>query len=184
MDRIDRAVLISTVDFAVERTHEAFERLVDTPDFVVTIGSWLGIVEELTAQAIYEGAQEPQRIPRGEASLMIEALGDSDTRHAAQAMIRRAIPFTDERRPYWPEIEKLVKDHRNIRPPTLVIWGARDETFSSSMGYRLAAQIPDAWLHVLPRRMHQLPNEAPHECARLIREFVARAGKGRPRVVD
>ena len=52
------------------------------------------------------------------------------------------------------------------------------------MGYRLATQIPDAWLHVLPRRTHQLPSEAPHECAKLIREFVARGGKGRPRVVD
>ena len=78
----------------------------------------------------------------------------------------------------------MVKDYDNIKPPTLVIWGARDETFSSAMGYKLAAQIPNAWLHVLPRRMHQLPSEAPRECAKLISEFVARGGAGRPRVVD
>ncbi len=88
------------------------------------------------------------------------------------------------RRPAWPAIERLVTEYKNITAKTLVIWGARDETFPSSMGYKLATQIPDAWLHVAPRRMHQLPGEAPVECANLIREFTAEGGRGRPRYVD
>lgn len=184
LNRIDRAVLMSAVDFAIERRHEIFERVVDTPDFVVTIGSWLGIVKELTAQAIFEATKDTQRVPREEAMNMVERLSNSETRHPAQAMILRAVPYTKDRRPDWPAIERLVNEYKNITTKTLVIWGARDETFPSSMGYKLATQIPDAWLHVVPRRMHQLPGEAPVECARLIREFTANGGKGRPRYVD
>ena len=106
---------------------------------------------------------------------MVEALSNSDSRHAAQAMIVQAIPYTKDRRPDWPRIEALTAEYGNIDKPCLIVWGARDETFSQAMGYKLAAQIPNARLRVLPGRMHQLPGEAPTECARQIRQFVAGA---------
>ena len=52
------------------------------------------------------------------------------------------------------------------------------------MGYKQRAQLPDAWLHILKGRVHQLPTEAPPDCARHVRTFILARGKDRPRIVD
>ena len=129
-------------------------------------------------------AENPDSMPQEEADRLEEILRCSDTRLPAQAMIRQAVPFTSEERPDWPRIERLVADYRNVSVPCLILWGARDETFPASMGYKLRAQLPRAWLRVLPGCMHQLPAEAPRTCAGQIRDFVTSAGKGWPRIVD
>jgi hypothetical protein len=41
------------------------------------------------------------------------------------------------------------------------------------MGYKLAAQLPDARLVVLPRSTHLLPSERPTQCSALIRGFTS-----------
>ncbi len=41
---------------------------------------------------------------------------------------------------------------RTLRPPTLVIWGARDKLVDPAMAPRLASVIPDARLQMLDRR--------------------------------
>jgi pimeloyl-ACP methyl ester carboxylesterase len=184
LKRVDRAILLSAVDFAVERVHPVFSRIAKLSPIEVAIGGALGIVHKLAAQAVRNGTSAPGRMPGEEAERLVEILLDPASRRAAQAMIRQAVPFTADERPDWERIERLVAEYRNVNVPCLILWGARDETFPASMGYKLRAQLPRAWLHVLPKRMHKLPVEAPLVCAKDIRRFVATAGAGSPRIRD
>ncbi|MFD2090426.1 alpha/beta fold hydrolase [Blastococcus deserti] len=64
---------------------------------------------------------------------------------------------------------------RTLRPPTLVLWGARDKLVDPAMGPRLASVIPDARLHVLDRIGHLAMLEAPEETARAVLGMVETA---------
>ncbi|MCZ6573313.1 MAG: alpha/beta hydrolase [Planctomycetota bacterium] len=184
VERVERVILLASVDFAVERKHATFERITDLSDVQAALGATFGLLREETARSVHDGAGDPSRMPREEADRLAEILRRGATRHAAQEMIRQAVPFTPKGRPDWPRMERLVADYRNVDVPCLILWGARDETFPASMGYKLRAQLPRAWLRVLPGCMHQLPAEAPRACAKHIRGFVATAGEGSPVVID
>jgi pimeloyl-ACP methyl ester carboxylesterase len=173
VSRVDRAVLVSTPSFAVERIHPTFERIERLSSIAVAVADALQVLEEMVARSVYYGAGDPSRMPREEADRAEEALRRRATRRAAQAMIRQAVPFTTQRRPDWDKIDRLVADYENVDVPCLILWGARDETFSVAVGHMLRDQLPQAELRVLPRRMHQLPSEAPRACASCIRRFTA-----------
>ena len=184
VEAIRRAVLIAPVDFAVEKKHPGFERLAKLSTFELRVASASGILRELVAERMQEEMTDPHRMPRELADRRVAILGDDRQRAAAQAMIRQAVPFDANERPDWDAIERLVRDYGNVSAPTLILWGARDETFGVAMGYKLRAQLPDARLHVLPGRKHSLQSEAPAECSRAVLWFVRTAGRGSPVVVD
>jgi pimeloyl-ACP methyl ester carboxylesterase len=131
---------------------------------------------------VRQGAVDPDAVPRAEAARLVEVLSDGRRRRAAQAMIAQAVPFTEDEYPDWPRIRALVADYANVDRPCLIVHGACDETFGVAVAYKLQAQLPDAWLHVLADKKHALPSEAPRRCAREIRAFLG--GAERPRVVD
>jgi pimeloyl-ACP methyl ester carboxylesterase len=171
--RIDLAALVSTPSFAVERIHPTFEQIAGLSDIAVALADVFEVLGERVARSVYHGAGDPSRMPREEADRAEAALRRRATRRAAQAMIRQAVPFTKQRRPDWDKIDRLVDDYKNVDVPCLILWGAHDETFSVAVGYMLRDQLPQAELRILPRRMHQLPAEAPRACASYIRKFVA-----------
>ncbi|SFD97340.1 alpha/beta fold hydrolase [Blastococcus tunisiensis] len=57
---------------------------------------------------------------------------------------------------------------RSLRPPTLVLWGARDKLVDPSMAPRLASAVPDARLAILPRAGHVAMLEDPEATARAV----------------
>jgi pimeloyl-ACP methyl ester carboxylesterase len=181
---VERVVLLSPVDFAVEKKHEMFMKILGLSGVKVTIADVTEILEERAAKAMQQGAVEPRRVPRLEAERMVEVLRDGPRRRAAQAMIRQAVPFTDGEVPDWPRIRALVADYANVDRPCLLLHGECDETIGVAAAYKLQAQLPDAWLHVLADTKHALPSEAPRRCAAEIRAFLADGGHGRERVVD
>ena len=170
--RIERTVLLSPVDFAVEKKHPAFERVIGLSDLEVRLADLLEILEESAGRAIEGGAYDSLRLPKEEAERLVQILRDRHTRYAAQEMLSQAVPFKDTGRPDWPRIERLVADYANVDVPCQLIVGARDETFSAAMSFKLAAQLPCAELTVLPNCMHALPSEAPRECAGIIRRWL------------
>ena len=109
VERVERAVLLAPVDFAVERKHPTFEEVADLSGFSVTVGDALGLLRKQVAHSVYYGAGNPGRMPQEEADRLEEILRCSDTRLPAQAMIRQAVPFTSEERPDWPRIERLTE---------------------------------------------------------------------------
>jgi pimeloyl-ACP methyl ester carboxylesterase len=183
LGRVERVVLLSPVDFAVERKHPVFDQIVNLSGVEVTVADLTRILDSRATRSVRQGAVDPTDVPQCEADRLVEVLSDPPRRRAAQAMIREAVPFTANEQPDWPRIRRLVADYANVRPPCLILHGACDETFSCAMGYKLRDQLPNAWLHVLEAK-HALPSEAPRRCAEEIRGFLARAGEGRPRLVD
>ena len=68
---------------------------------------------------------------------------------------------------------------RMLRPPTLVLWGARDKLVDPAMAPRLASVIPDARLEVLDRVGHVAMLEAPEDTARAVLGMVETTAAGR-----
>lgn len=182
--RVERVVLLSSVDFAVEKKHPMFEKIAKLSSVEVTIADVTEILEERTAKAVRQGAVEKDRVPRVEAQRMVEVLRDGPRRRAGQAMIRQAVPYIDDEYPDWDRIDRLVADYANVDRPCLIVHGACDETFGVAVAYKLHAQLPDAWLQVLADKKHALPSEAPARCAQEIRAFLAKGGDDRPRIAD
>lgn len=180
--RVERVVLLSPVDFAVEKKHPMFERIAKLSGVEVTIADVTDILEERTARAVRQGAVEQDRVPRVEAARMVEVLRDGPRRRAAQAMIRQAVPYIEDEYPDWDGIDLLVADYANVGCPCLILHGACDETFGVAVAYKLRAQLPDAWLCVLADKKHALTSEAPRRCAQEIRAFLS--GEVRPRIAD
>jgi len=184
LDRVERVVLLSPVDFAVEKVHPMFLRILGLSAVKVSFADVTEILEESTARVLCQGVVERRRVSRVEAERMVEVLRDRRRRRAAQAMIRQAVPFTDDAVPDWPRIRALVADYARVDRPCLLLHGECDETFGVAVAYKLQAQLPDAWLHVLADTKHALPSEAPCRCAAEIRAFLDERGDGRPRIVD
>jgi pimeloyl-ACP methyl ester carboxylesterase len=184
LGHVERAVLLSPVDFAVEKKHPTFEKIAKLSSAEVTLADLLEILDERTAKAVRQGAVDPDSVPQSEATRLLEVLRDGPRRRAGQAMIRQAVPFTEDEVPDWPRIRALVDDYANVDLPCLIVHGACDETFGAAVAYKLQAQLPDAWLRVLADKKHALLSEAPRACAGEIRGFLADGGRGRPRILD
>jgi pimeloyl-ACP methyl ester carboxylesterase len=58
-----------------------------------------------------------------------------------------------------------------IRPPTLVLWGANDPFFATSVGGRIHRTIPGSTLKVYQHTGHFVPDERPAEVAHDLADF-------------
>ena len=70
---------------------------------------------------------------------------------------------------------------RTLRPPTLVVWGARDKLVDPVLAPRLVSVIPDARLAVLDRVGHVAMLEAPEATARAVLGLVETTACREPR---
>ncbi|MCZ6573875.1 MAG: alpha/beta hydrolase, partial [Planctomycetota bacterium] len=161
LERIDGAVLLTPVDVVMSLRDPDFEKMAAYPVFLVKIAQRTGILKESVAKAVWEGTAEPDKVPREEADRLIEILSDSETLKPGQAMIRLAVPLDKDGNLDWRRAENLEGVYANIRVPCLILWGARDKSFSKNMGYKVQALIPDAKLCVLAESMHSLPSTRP-----------------------
>jgi pimeloyl-ACP methyl ester carboxylesterase len=179
LERIDRVVLVSPLEFAMEKADPAFTAIAEMGKLKVSLGKALGVLKNRIAKHSREGSNDPDRVPKEDAVRMIDAIRDPETRRAGQAMILQAVPYhVEEKRPNWAAIERLVADYENVEQPTLILWGARDEVLSHSSGYKLVQQLPQAWLRVFRESMHSLPIERPQLTATYVRDFLSNGGEG------
>lgn len=66
----------------------------------------------------------------------------------------------------------LVDRHREVRAPTLLLWGVDDPWQTITDGERLASEIPDSRLIRLENASHWLQQDAPEEFAREVMRFL------------
>jgi pimeloyl-ACP methyl ester carboxylesterase len=175
---VDRAVLLSPMTFAVEKKDPLFEKIALLTGAEETVAELTGILRDSVSDSILTGVDDPATAPREEADRVFDILSHRDTRRAAQAMIRSAIPFKPDGRCDWDAIERLEGDYANVRVPCLLVCGGRDETLPQAMSFRLRQLLPNAWLRVIPHAMHTLPTEKPAECVDFVRRFDASGGRG------
>ena len=68
----------------------------------------------------------------------------------------------------------LAERHKEIKAPTLCLWGVHDPWQTIRDGERLAAEIPDARLVRVENASHWIPHDTPEVFAREVGRFLAR----------
>jgi len=167
LDRVDSIVLLSPPDIASNCRRPIFQEIDGMTDFRMTMADVFGILERRCIEATRTGVTDPSLATKEEADRLVEIFRHASTRHAGQAMLRQAIPRTKER------VQQLIAGYANIRIPCLIIWGAQDDLFPTSMAYNLTDRLPSAKLRIVNPAMHGLATERPKICADLLREFVS-----------
>ena len=70
----------------------------------------------------------------------------------------------------FPHIEKnfrkiitqdLTNELRNVKNPTLILWGENDKCTPAILGYELQSKIRRSKLHVFPHTSHDFPSDEP-----------------------
>jgi pimeloyl-ACP methyl ester carboxylesterase len=176
LDRVDTLVLLAPPDITADCRTETFKEIDRMDDFRMTLVDVLGILKRRVTLATRESVADPSLATREEAERTIDILRDRSTRRAGQAMLRQAIPKSKDR------CQEIAAGYANIKASCLIIWGAQDDVFPTSMGQKLVDRLPNAKLSIVNSAMHGLATERPAACANLMREFVA--GKGAPAAAE
>lgn len=71
-----------------------------------------------------------------------------------------------------PDLEAMVAQYKNVRIPTLIIWGEQDEVVPLESGRNFHRDIPDSQLVILPRCGHLPQEEESLETRRVIQDFL------------
>ena len=177
-ERVDAAVLIAPLEFAVHRADSTMAELATAGGFKLWLSLATGFMQERVSTELIASAENPDRVFRFDADRIIDAFDGRQARRATQAIMRQTIPFDEKGRPEWPAIDRLVADYDNVETPVLLLWGQRDETLSLAMGYKLLAELPNARLRVMRHGKHSLQADRPAEVAVWIDRFLEDAGAG------
>ena len=154
-ERVDSAMLIAPLEFAVHRSSEALDEMARIAGLKLVLGTKTGVFREKVAQELIYSAENPDWVLRLDVDRILSAFAGKPARLSTQAIIRQAIPFNElNGRPNWNAIESLVADYANVQVPILLLWGNRDETLPLSMGYKLLAELPDARLLIVEDRQN------------------------------
>lgn len=176
---VDRMVLLSPADVEIINPPALFVQIAELTEVEIMLGDLTGLLMDRICQGTRDSFSDPEMALREEAETRYQMLTQRDTRLALQAVFTQTVPMRDGR-PDWPAIHRVVADYANVDVPCLIVWGARDETLPVAMGYKLAAQLPNAQLHVVPNCMHSVHLEDPVLCANLIRDFIAMSPNSDP----
>jgi pimeloyl-ACP methyl ester carboxylesterase len=182
LERVDAAVLLSALDFAIGKQDATFEKIVHLSPLETRLGYATGVLQSKSSESVLACGYGAGAAPREEADRTVCVLANPATLRAGQAMIRDAVPFCADDCPDWPAVEALVADYARVTVPCLLIHGERDSTLPAALAYKLRDQLPRAWLRLLPGATHSLTSERPGECAELIRRFSSEHGNGWPAI--
>lgn len=174
VDRVDRLVLFTPADVEITTPPSLFEEIATTSEVEYWLAQNTGILRERVAEGIATMFCAPAPGLKEEADTLVTMLSDAKTRTAQVAILRQFVPTRENGRIDWSRVRAITRSYANIRAATLIVWGRYDETLPVAMGYKLAAEIPSAQLHIISSCMHSAPLEQPRETERIIREFSAR----------
>lgn len=71
---------------------------------------------------------------------------------------------------------RILEDARRITAPALLLWGGRDRTIPARLARQFMECLPGATLHVMPESFHEMATGRPEETARIMHDFISRAG--------
>ena len=119
-------------------------------------------------------AGRPPGVQRLGATLLVHALGTDPPARPLGAIVLLAAPFVGQGGWHDDDFELTTETGGRLPPsvPVHVFFGLEDDTVPPSHAELWAAAIPEARLHPLPGRDHQLGNDL-GEVARVIRELPA-----------
>jgi len=171
-DRLESAVLMAPLDVAQNKVDTEIIRLATVGGLTIRAGDAIGYVMEQCAVNTIRGFGDPRFAVREEAEKRYEILTDAPRRKAMQAQLLQAVPFDENYRPDWDEMERQTSIYPDVDVPVLIVWGARDEVLPVSTGYLLRAMLPESELVVVPGAKHSVQLERPFWTAEAIRASV------------
>ena len=158
--RLERLVLIDSI--AYKQSLPMFVRLLATP----ILGPLLVhlVPETRQIRSIMELTYYDDRLIENESvELYAQSLRSPGAKNALLSTARQILPS---------DIEEFAQMYRELRVPTLILWGKEDEIIPLSIGQRLAFDLPNATLKVLADTGHAPQEESPKETLRLIEGFL------------
>jgi pimeloyl-ACP methyl ester carboxylesterase len=110
---------------------------------------------------------DPSRVPRERLAQAVEEMRERAAQPWADRALTRSMRglLTSYLRPGRTNAWRLA---RQLRPPTLVVWGDRDKLVDPGLAPRLAAAVPDARLQLLEGVGHVAQLETPEPVARAV----------------
>jgi pimeloyl-ACP methyl ester carboxylesterase len=182
--RVDRLVLFSPVDAWANPQNSPFREIAKSSDTKFSLANGVGLLSERVHATIRTGVVDPDRAIREDADRMIGILSDRARRHAAQAMLRQAVPLRPDDTLDPQRATEIAAGYAHVASPCMILWGAQDEVLPVSMGYKLACEIPGASLRVISGARHCVPAEYPATGAMIINEFLAPSSQASPRIAQ
>ena len=169
--RFEGLVALAPADVRMAEANQHFKDMSVLSGTKVSAASGLGVLRELVAEYLAKGFYTSRCLPREDVDGAVHVIMDKGHRQAFQAMLREALPFNLKTgQPDFREMQRLESWYRNVDLPVQIIWGDCDQTLPVHMGYKIAAQLPNANLTVLPDCKHAPNQECPELCARLMRQ--------------
>lgn len=109
----------------------------------------------------------PEKITRSQVEAYAEPLRTPEGRRALSRTARQIIP---------PDLDRITVRYREIGVPSLLIWGREDAIVPIRVGERLAQDLPQAHLRVIPRCGHMPQEERPTESLEIFQNFLKEEG--------
>jgi pimeloyl-ACP methyl ester carboxylesterase len=159
--RLLRLVIVGGV--AYEQRLPPFAGLAERPRLSSLLFRLVGprrVVRTVLRGIVHDGAAVTEHQVRGYA----DPLGSPDAVRALISAARQIVPA---------DLDVLTSRYREIAVPSLLVWGGEDRVVPLAVGRRLAAELPDARLHVLARCGHLPAEELPDESFAVLADFLA-----------
>ena len=106
---------------------------------------------------------DPNKITEEQIAAYAAPLSELGARHALLQTAKQLVP---------PNFDELVAKYKDIKLPTLIIWGRQDRLIPLKVGELLDRDIPNSTLRVIEECGHAPQEEKPDETIRLVLEFL------------
>ena len=117
------------------------------------------IAERVLRMAYYD----PNKITEEQIASYAAPLSEPGARHALLETARQLVP---------PNFDELVAKYKDIKVPTLIIWGRQDKLIPLKVGELLDRDIPNSTLKVIDECGHAPQEEKPDETIGLVVDFL------------
>jgi pimeloyl-ACP methyl ester carboxylesterase len=158
--RLRRLVIVGGV--AYEQRLPPFVGLAERPRLGGALFRLVGprrVVRGVLRSIVHDGSRITDEQVRGYA----DPLGSREAVRALIDAARQIVP---------PDLNRVTPRYREIAVPSLLVWGRGDRVVPLTVGQRLAAELPDARLHVLERCGHLPAEELPDESFAVLSDFL------------
>jgi len=117
----------------------------------------------IAARVLRRAYYDPNKITEKQIAAYAAPLSEPGARHALLQTAKQLVP---------PNFDELVAKYKDIKVPTLIIWGRQDKIIPLKVGELLDRDIPNSTLKVIDECGHAPQEEKPDETISLVLDFL------------
>ena len=159
-NRLSKIILIDSVAYAQPKP--GFIKTLRSPilsPIVFFLLSNKQLVKHVLKLAYYNN----DKIPNEAVNIYSKAINSHEAKNALVQVARNLVPS---------DVEDLCSSYKNIRIPTLILWGREDKIVPLWVGKRLASEIPGSRLVIIEQCGHMPHEEKPEDAIIIITRFL------------